>query len=210
MPDLDGLDPSERELAREKCDFYDEYNRKWKGDLVVTSRRLIFQDSHNLHHSIELEKIQGFYVETTGMIGAYLRVDYDSPNGIAVARYKGSLVQAEYLMDRVREGLSSNGSIRTYEGSSLDISSGKSLEVPQYSRPRIDSMKGRYDECYVGGLYLMWMEVIALILPLFMLSGWPYWPGYGRLFMFLYIGFIAFTIVLTFWWTFIRGKKAIT
>ena len=210
MPGLDGLDSSEQELAREKCDFYDEYNRKWKGELVVTRRRLIFQDNHHLHHSIVLEKIQGLYVETTGMIGAYLRVDYDSPNGVAVARYKGSLVQAEYLMERVREGLSSNGSIRTYEGSSLAISSGKSLEVPQYLRPRIDSMKGRYDECCVCGLCLMWMEVLALTLPLYSWGGWPYWSGYGLLFTFLYIGFIAFTIALTLWWAFIRGKKAIT
>jgi hypothetical protein len=154
VPDLDGLDSSEQELAKEKCDFYDEYNRKWKGDLVVTSRRLIFQDNHHLHHSIDLENTQGLYLETTGMIGAYLRVDYDSPNGIAIARYKGSLVQAEYLMECVKEGMSSNESIRTYEGSSLGISSGKSIEVPQYSRPQIDSMKSRYDECCVGGLYL--------------------------------------------------------
>jgi hypothetical protein len=56
----------------------------------------------------------------------------------------------------------------------------------------------------------MWMEVLVLTLPLFTWSGWPYWHGYGLLFMFLYIGFIAFTIALTFWWTFIRGKKAIT
>ena len=143
------------------------------------------------------------------MIGAYLRVDYESPNGVAISRYKGSLVQAEYLMDCVKAAMSSKGSIRTYGTSSMASSSGKLLEVPQYSRPQIDSMKGPYDDCCVCGLYLMWMEV-AVIAAGYLIPpgpGWPYWPGYGLLPMFLSIGFIAFTIVLTFWWVSIRGKK---
>jgi hypothetical protein len=209
VPDIDGLDSSEQELAREKCDFYDEYNRKSNGELVVTQSRLIFLDDFHLHHTIDLEHIQGLYVETTGLIGAYLRVDYESPNGVSIARYKGSLVQAEYLMDRVKAAMISDGSLRTYETTRVVGSAGDPIEVPQYSRSEIDSMKGPYDDCCVCGLYCMWMEVMVLAVAL--LSGmspvWPLWPGYGLMTALLSIGFVAFTIVLTFWWASIRGKK---
>ena len=212
LPYINGLDASEQELARQKCDYYDEYNRKTKGELVITARRLVFLDKHHLHHTIDLEKIQGFYVETTGIIGAYLRVDYESPNGIAVARYYGSLAQAEFLMSRIKVAMHSNGSIRTYERSSVASSSSKSLEVPLYSRPRVEAMKGRFDLFCICGLCCLWMGVGVIVISF--VNGvwrgyWAIWPGYEILSMFLSIGYIAFTVGLTLWWALSKGKKPV-
>ncbi|MHA2301835.1 MAG: hypothetical protein ACXACD_12885 [Candidatus Thorarchaeota archaeon] len=205
MPDINGLDSTEQELAREKCDFYDEYNRKLKGELVVTQRRVMFLLNHQLHHVIDLEMIRGLYVETTGMIGAYLRVDFDSLNGISIGRYRGSLAQAQNLMNQIKTSMNSNGAIRRYEETSVADSTSESIEVPQYSRREITSIKGRYDTVCGCGLCYMWIEVLVLTfnIPYFTGGIWRGNPGYAL----LVLGFFALTIALTIWWVVIKGKR---
>ncbi|MHA2142472.1 MAG: hypothetical protein ACXADC_09220 [Candidatus Thorarchaeota archaeon] len=200
MPDIDTPDSSEQVFAREECDFYDESNRKVKGKLVVTQRRLVFMKKHQPHHAIDIELIRGLYMESAGVIGAYLRIDFDSPNGISIARYRGSKVKAQHLMDHIKASMSSLGVIRTYETPNVTDSFGESMELLQYSRPVIDSPTGPYDVICECGLFCMWTEVvvIATSLPYIVWSGWI---------VLLPIGFIALTMVLSLWWVVSKKKE---
>lgn len=200
MLGTDGFDPNEGVILKEDMKFIDGSGKQINGDLVITNRWIVFMKKQQVLHANALEAIRGAHAQSAGNIGAYLSIDFESPDGKFTLRYKESVRQTNRLLEFIEPLIASGGP--TFGGTEFSDTIRRITMDNYRPSPARVSPKSTTDTLCQGVICCMWFFV-GLIFRVMMMGatitpGAELIPG----------GLILLTFAVTCWWVGIKGKKA--